>query len=158
MRVRSLVSALALGLVTQLAGPVPAQANEPAKLRPTADALASSPLPAAVTQALQAVNSAGVNRARAEADYQIALARLAQAAGCLLGHAGVEWSDRLDEPRLAAPDVDPAAALPDSFMGPRSELRDSPAPAAPPGNAGGTDAPSPTDPSAVGPPVEPVQP
>lgn len=111
-----------------------------------------------LTQALQAVNSAGVNRARAEADYQIALARLAQAAGCLLGHAGVEWSDRLDEPRLAAPDVDPAAALPDSFMGPRSELRDSPAPAAPPGNAGGTDAPSPTDPSAVGPPVEPVQP
>lgn len=54
MRVRGLVSALALGLVTVLAGPAPAQANDRAQVRPTADASASSPLPASVTQALHA--------------------------------------------------------------------------------------------------------
>jgi len=101
-----------------------------------------------LTQALQAVNNAGVNRARAEADYQIALARLAQAAGCLLGHAGVEWSSRLDQPRLEAPGVDPAAALPDRFVGPRSEPGESPDAAAMPGmaDAGGPDEPPPAEP------------
>lgn len=74
-----------------------------------------------LTQALQAVNAAGINRARAESEYQIVLAKLAQAAGCLLGHAGVEWSDALDEPRLEAPGASPAAPLPDRFLFPIAE-------------------------------------
>lgn len=79
-----------------------------------------------LTQALQAVNNAGINRARAETDYQIVLAKLAQAAGCLLGHAGVEWSAALDEPRLEAPGADPAAPLPDRFVWPLVEQGVSP--------------------------------
>lgn len=95
-----------------------------------------------LTQALQAVNNAGINRARAEAEYQIVLARLAQAAGCLLGHAGVEWSDALDEPRLEAPGTSPAAPLPDRFLVPIEEQGASPAEAAATTpNAGGVSTP-----------------
>lgn len=101
-----------------------------------------------LTQALQAVNNAGINRARAETDYQIVLAKLAQAAGCLLGHAGVEWSEALDERRLEAPGADPAAPLPDRFVWPLVEQATSTEQAVEAGTAATAPAPPPSSESA----------
>ena len=57
-----------------------------------------------LTQALDSLNTARIQKVTAEVDYQIDLANLAQATGCLLGHAAVDWSDDLDRERLADPD------------------------------------------------------
>lgn len=103
-----------------------------------------------LTQALQSLNNAGINRARAEADYQIVLARLAQAAGCLLGHAGVEWSDTLDERRLEAPGASPAAPLPDRFLFPITDEA-APSPTAPSADEPATVEAAETQPAADGP-------
>lgn len=66
-----------------------------------------------LTQALQTLASSQVQAAAAEVQYQIALAQLAQSAGCLLGHAGVEWGRYLDADRLRAPAPSPDRGLPD---------------------------------------------
>lgn len=57
-----------------------------------------------LTQALRAVNSARTQQVAAEVAYQISLADLAQATGCLLGHASIDWEDDLDLDRLERPD------------------------------------------------------
>jgi len=57
-----------------------------------------------LTQALDSLNTARIQKVTSEVDYQIDLANLAQATGCLLGHAAVDWSDDLDRERLADPD------------------------------------------------------
>ncbi len=57
-----------------------------------------------LTQALQALNSARIQQANAAVQYQIAKANLAQATGCILGHASVEWTDDFDRNRLEAAD------------------------------------------------------
>ena len=56
-----------------------------------------------LTQALNALNTARIQKVSAEVDYQIDLANLAQATGCLLGHAAVDWEGDLDREALAAP-------------------------------------------------------
>lgn len=56
-----------------------------------------------LTQALQALMTARVEKATVEVEYQIALANLAQATGCLLGHAAVEWAGDFDRARFEAP-------------------------------------------------------
>jgi len=61
-----------------------------------------------LTQALQALNAARIQQATAEVEYQIAMAHLAQASGCLLGHASVDWTDDLDLPRLETPAASPS--------------------------------------------------
>ena len=68
-----------------------------------------------VTQALQAFSSSQIQAVTAEAQYQIALVQLAQAAGCLLGHAGVEWGTADDFQRLREPAPSPADGLQDNF-------------------------------------------
>jgi outer membrane protein len=68
-----------------------------------------------LTQALNSLSSSQIGAATAEANYQIALAQLAQSAGCLLGHAGVEWGDALDEKRLEGLFKSPASPLSDRF-------------------------------------------
>ncbi len=65
-----------------------------------------------LTQALQALNSARVQQATAEVEYQISLASLAQATGCLLGHAGIDWRDDFDPDRLETPAPSPLDGLP----------------------------------------------
>ncbi|MAH64785.1 MAG: hypothetical protein CMJ27_14465 [Phycisphaerae bacterium] len=57
-----------------------------------------------LTQALVSLNTARIQQVTVEVNYQIDLANLAQATGCLLGHAAVDWSDDLDRERLADPD------------------------------------------------------
>ena len=49
-----------------------------------------------VAQAIFLLSSAKTAQATAEASYQVNLARLAAATGCMLGHAGVEWGDYAD--------------------------------------------------------------
>jgi hypothetical protein len=44
-----------------------------------------------LTQALQKLNDATVQKVNAEVNYQIDLAQDPQVSGCLLGHAGVDW-------------------------------------------------------------------
>jgi hypothetical protein len=68
-----------------------------------------------LTQSLQALNSSEIQAAQAQVQYQIAIAQLAQAAGCLLGHAGVEWASHLDKKRLEEPFPSPADSLPNRF-------------------------------------------
>ena len=68
-----------------------------------------------LTQALQARSSSQVQAARSAAEYQVSLVQLAHSAGCLLGHAGVEWGSYLDKDRLDRSFPSPAAPLPDSF-------------------------------------------
>ena len=53
-----------------------------------------------LTQALQSLNQAKIQKLSAEVDYQISLNGLAQATGCLLGHAGVDWKDEFQRDRL----------------------------------------------------------
>ena len=66
-----------------------------------------------LTQALQTLNQAKIQRVVAEVNYQINLAQLAQATGCLLGHAGVDWTDDFDRERLEEPaKIDPLNGLP----------------------------------------------
>jgi outer membrane protein len=74
-----------------------------------------------LTQALDSFSSSQIAAAAAEAQYQIALAQLAQSAGCLLGHAGVEWEDALDEKRLEELFKSSASPLPDLFEEPLDE-------------------------------------
>lgn len=69
-----------------------------------------------LTQALQTLASSQVQAAAAEAQYQIALAQLAQSAGCLLGHAGVEWGPYLNKDGLEAAFPSPAETVPDGFI------------------------------------------
>ncbi|MGA1044905.1 MAG: TolC family protein, partial [Phycisphaerales bacterium] len=65
-----------------------------------------------LTQALQALNSARIQQANAAVQYQIAKANLAQATGCILGHASVEWTDAFDRNRLEAADPsNPASGI-----------------------------------------------
>lgn len=56
-----------------------------------------------LTQALQALNVSKSQQATNQVQYQIALAQLAAAAGCLLGHASVDWTGDLELDRLEAP-------------------------------------------------------
>ena len=56
-----------------------------------------------LTQALEALSSAQLQEVQAEVEYQIQFADLAQATGCLLGHAGVDWASRLDLERFNRP-------------------------------------------------------
>ena len=56
-----------------------------------------------LTQALQSLSSAQIQEVQAEVDYQIQFAKLAQATGCLLGHAGVDWASELDLERFEGP-------------------------------------------------------
>ncbi len=56
-----------------------------------------------LTQALQALNVSKSQKATIQVEYQIALAQLAAAAGCLLGHASVDWTGDLELDRLEAP-------------------------------------------------------
>ena len=56
-----------------------------------------------LTQALQSLNQAKIQQVAAEVNYQINLAQLAKATGCLLGHAGVDWTGDFDRERLEAP-------------------------------------------------------
>lgn len=75
-----------------------------------------------LTQALQALGTARIQQATLVVRYQIALAGLAQATGCLLGHASIEWDDALDTARLAAPaGSDPSEGIPDGTSGETSD-------------------------------------
>ena len=56
-----------------------------------------------LTQALEALATAQLQEVRAEVQYQIQFADLAQATGCLLGHAGVDWASKLDLERFQDP-------------------------------------------------------
>ncbi|MGA1045718.1 MAG: TolC family protein, partial [Phycisphaerales bacterium] len=103
-----------------------------------------------LTQALQSLNNAGINRARAESDYQIVLARLAQAAGGRRGPAGGEWSHPLDARRLEAPGASPAAPLPDRFLFPITDEA-APSPTAPSADEPATVEAAETQPAADGP-------
>jgi outer membrane protein len=69
-----------------------------------------------LTQALETLTTSQIQAASAEVNYQIALAQLAQSAGCLLGHAGVEWGPFLDKDRLMNPSDSPARGVPDAFL------------------------------------------
>lgn len=89
-----------------------------------------------LTDALRSLNASLINRARVETEYQVALAKLAQSVGCLLGHAGVEWSDVSDLDRLQAPAGDPTVGITDRFVSPSREYAgdpdaEVPAPSAP---------------------------
>ena len=65
-----------------------------------------------LSQALQSLSSARVQQATAAVQYQIAKANLAQATGCILGHASVEWTDDFDRSRLEAADPsNPASGI-----------------------------------------------
>lgn len=68
-----------------------------------------------LAQALQAKGSAEIQTVTSEVQYQLSLARLAQSAGCLMGHSGVDWGNYLDKKRLE--DVSPSTStrLPDRF-------------------------------------------
>lgn len=74
-----------------------------------------------LTQALQSVNNAQINEVQAEVEYQISLARLAQATGCLLGHAGVEWDETLDLDRLRGSGVEPTDGVTGNWLRPIDE-------------------------------------
>lgn len=69
-----------------------------------------------LTQALAALSSAQIQEVQAEVDYQIKFADLAQATGCLLGHAGVDWASDLELERFEDPARYPPqrGVLPDS--------------------------------------------
>lgn len=72
-----------------------------------------------LTQALRSLNAAKTQQAAAEVSYQIALANLAQASGCLLGHASVDWEDDLDLERLERPEsTDPLVGIPSGVSDP----------------------------------------
>jgi outer membrane protein TolC len=49
-----------------------------------------------VANAIFLLSQAQIQSARSEADYQINLAILAKSAGCLMGHAGIEWGQYAD--------------------------------------------------------------
>ena len=49
-----------------------------------------------VASAINQFAQARISVASAEAGYQVSLANLAGATGCLLGHSGVEWQSYLD--------------------------------------------------------------
>ncbi len=68
-----------------------------------------------LAESLQSLAQAQTDAAHAEVSYQIALARLAKAAGCLLGHAGVEWAPLVDKERLDSPFPSQDSALEDRF-------------------------------------------
>ncbi|MBK12216.1 MAG: hypothetical protein CL849_01655 [Crocinitomicaceae bacterium] len=72
-----------------------------------------------LTQALESVNNAEINQVRTEVTYQISLARLAQAAGCLLGHAGVEWESILDQEGIEDSASPPTRGIADQWFRPR---------------------------------------
>ncbi|MEC8733793.1 MAG: TolC family protein [Planctomycetota bacterium] len=74
-----------------------------------------------LTQALQELNQAKIQKVSAEVDYQIDLAQLALAAGCLLGHAQVDWVGDLDRERLERPGEPPLGGIP---TGSRDELEE----------------------------------
>ena len=65
-----------------------------------------------LSDALQTYNDARKLKASAEVDYQIDLAQLALASGCLLGHAGVDWEGDLDRDRLESPAKPPLLGIP----------------------------------------------
>lgn len=69
-----------------------------------------------LTQALAALSTAQIQEVQAEVEYQIRFADLAQATGCLLGHAGVDWASELDLERFDRPARYPPVRgiLPDS--------------------------------------------
>lgn len=69
-----------------------------------------------LTQALEAVNAAEINQVRTEVIYQISLAKLAQSAGCLLGHAGVEWDAIRPEERIERRHFDPNQQIKDGWF------------------------------------------
>lgn len=71
-----------------------------------------------LTQALQELNDAKIQKISAEVNYQINLAQLALASGCLLGHAGVDWEGRLDRERLEAPAEPPLDGIPTGATNP----------------------------------------
>ena len=56
-----------------------------------------------LANAINLLSRARINSATQDSDYQIALANLAAATGCLLGHAGVEWRDASHLELLEAP-------------------------------------------------------
>ena len=56
-----------------------------------------------LTEALQARSSAQLQKVQAEVEYQIRFADLAQAVGCLMGHAGVNWASNLELERFDRP-------------------------------------------------------
>ena len=63
-----------------------------------------------LAQAIMSLSQAQTASASAEASYQIDLAVLASSTGCLLGHAGVEWSgyenmQMLEEPEALSPPI-----------------------------------------------------
>ena len=65
-----------------------------------------------LTQALQELNDAKIQKVNAEVNYQIDLAQLALVSGCLLGHAGVDWEESLDRERLDSPAAPPLDGIP----------------------------------------------
>ncbi|MAJ45758.1 MAG: hypothetical protein CBC35_00345 [Planctomycetes bacterium TMED75] len=62
--------------------------------------------------ALNVLNSSKIQKVSAEVDYQIDLAQLALATGCLLGHAGVDWEGDFDRDRLELPAEPPLIGIP----------------------------------------------
>jgi outer membrane protein TolC len=56
-----------------------------------------------LSNAINLLAVARINSATRDSEYQIDLANLAAATGCLLGHAGVEWRDASDLELLKAP-------------------------------------------------------
>lgn len=124
-----------------------------------------------LTQALQTLNAAKIQKVSAEVEYQISLAQLAAATGCLLGHAGVDWTSDLDIDRLERPGETPLEGIPagdgDALEQGRPTLQqmldravqartdgsdgaqDSSPPSTPPDQVGsGSEAPDPTPPDA----------
>lgn len=77
-----------------------------------------------LTQALQALSNAQMREVQTEVQYQIQFADLAQAVGCLMGHAGVDWASELDLERLGKP----AEYPPTRGITPDSEVLDGPGP------------------------------
>ena len=71
-----------------------------------------------LTQALQELNDAKILKISAEVNYQIDLAQLALASGCLLGHAGVDWEGGLELERLEAPAPPPLEGIPSGVTNP----------------------------------------
>lgn len=76
-----------------------------------------------LTQALHTLNLAKIQQATVEVEYQIALAQLAAAAGCLLGHAGVDWTGELDLERLEAPGRSVLEGIPGGVIDPIEQGR-----------------------------------
>lgn len=75
-----------------------------------------------LTQALQSLNQAKIQKLSAEVNYQIALNQLAQATGCLLGHAGVDWEGTFDQDRLEGmPTLDVLQGVPTGTRDPLEE-------------------------------------